>query len=183
MGFLTSFRSDNTTVWMHHMNANELHEKKIDENYTGMLRTVLKKSWKQYPKKQQLYGHLPFILKTIQARRIRHVGHCWRSKDELVTDILLWTPALEFASDRWPARTYLHQLCADTRCSLEDLKWTITDRGGWRVREWGKSYSAQSDDDILLIKQTRLLIFVCVFMSMCMFVWLCGKYFQVHTHR
>ncbi len=29
----------------------------------------------------------------IQARRTRHAGHCWRSKDEIVSDVLLWTPA------------------------------------------------------------------------------------------
>ena len=28
----------------------------------------------------------------IQVRWIRHAGHCWRSGDELVSDVLLWTP-------------------------------------------------------------------------------------------
>ena len=28
-------------------------------------------------------------MKTIQARRTRHAGHCWRSKDGLIRDILL----------------------------------------------------------------------------------------------
>ena len=46
-------------------------EKKLDGNYTRILRTVLNKSWKQHHKKQQLYGHLPLILKTIQIRRTR----------------------------------------------------------------------------------------------------------------
>ena len=31
-------------------------------------------------------------MKTIQVRRTRHAGHCWRSKDELISDVLLWTP-------------------------------------------------------------------------------------------
>ena len=34
-------------------------EKKLDGNYTRMLRAVLNKSWKQHPTKQQPYGHLP----------------------------------------------------------------------------------------------------------------------------
>ena len=42
--------------------------------------------------RRQLYGHLPPITKTIQVRRARHAGPCWRSKDELVSDVLLWTP-------------------------------------------------------------------------------------------
>ena len=67
-------------------------EKKLDGNYTRMLRAVLNKSWWQHPTRHQLYGHLPPITKTIQVRRTRHAGHCWRSKDELVSDVLLWTP-------------------------------------------------------------------------------------------
>ena len=66
-------------------------EKKLDGNYTRMLRAILNKSWRQHPTKQQLYGHLPPITKTLQVRRTRHAGHCWRSKDILISDILLWT--------------------------------------------------------------------------------------------
>ena len=47
-------------------------EKKIDGNYLRMLRSILNKSWRQHPTKQQLYGHLPPITKTIQVRRTRH---------------------------------------------------------------------------------------------------------------
>ena len=50
-------------------------EKKLDSNYTRMLRAILNKSWRQ---------HLPPITKTIQVRRTRHDGHCWRSRDELI---------------------------------------------------------------------------------------------------
>ena len=53
-------------------------KKKLDGNYTRMLPAILNKSWRQHSKKQQLYGHLPPISKTIQVRRTRHVGHCWR---------------------------------------------------------------------------------------------------------
>ena len=68
-------------------------EKKLDGNYTRMVRAALNRSWRQYPTEQQLYGHLPPITKTIQVRRIRHAGHCWRCKDELISDILRWTPS------------------------------------------------------------------------------------------
>ena len=43
-------------------------EKKLDGNYTRMLRAILNKSWRQHPTRHQLYGHLPPILKTIQVR-------------------------------------------------------------------------------------------------------------------
>ena len=83
-------------------------EKKLDGNYTRMLRAILNKSWQQHPTRHQLYGHLPPITKTIQARRIRHAGHCWRSKDELVSDVLLWTPVYGQSKAGRPARTYIH---------------------------------------------------------------------------
>ena len=80
-------------------------EKKLDGNYTRMLRAILNKSWQQHPTRHQLYGHLPLITKTIQVRRARHAGHCWRSRDELIRDVLLWTPTHGRAKAGRPART------------------------------------------------------------------------------
>ena len=106
----------------------------LDSNYTRMLRAILNKSWWQHPTKHQLYGHLPPIMKTIQARRTRHAGHCWRSKDELISDVLLWTPTYSQAKAGRPARTYIQQLCADTGCSPEELPEVMNDREKWRER-------------------------------------------------
>ena len=54
-------------------------EKKLDGNYTRMLRAISNKSWRQHPTRHQLYAHLPPITKTIQVRRTRHAGraHKW----------------------------------------------------------------------------------------------------------
>ena len=94
--------------------------------------SCIKKSWKQHPTKQQLYGYRPPISKTIQVRRIcwtllQKSGrtHKWRSP---------WTSSHGLASVGWPARTYLHQLCADTGCSLEDRLGVMDDRDEWRER-------------------------------------------------
>ena len=64
-------------------------EKRLNGNYTRMLWTILNKSRMQHLTEQQLYGHLPPSRKTIQVIRTRHAGHWWRSKDELISD-LLW---------------------------------------------------------------------------------------------
>ena len=108
-------------------------EKKLDGNYTRMLRAILNKSWRQHLTKHQLYGYLPPITKTIQVRRTRHAGHYWRSRDELISDVLLWTP--------WYGRAKAgHQLehtfssCVITGCSSEDLPEAMNDREGWRKR-------------------------------------------------
>ena len=107
-------------------------EKKLDGNYTRMLRTILNKSWRQHPTRHQLYGHLPPIMKTIQVRRTRHAGHCWRSRDELISDVLQWTPTYGLVKAGRPARTYIQQLCEDTGCSPEDLPEAMNDREKWR---------------------------------------------------
>ena len=109
-------------------------EKKLDGNYTRMLRAILNKSWRQHPTKHQLYGHLLPITKTIQVRRTRHAGHCWRIRDELIRDVLLWTPTHGRAKAGRPARTYIQQLCEDTGCCPEDLPRAMKDREEWRER-------------------------------------------------
>ena len=108
---------------------------RLDGNYTKMLRAILNKSWRQHHTRHQLYGHLPPITKTIQVRWTRHAGHCWRSRDELISDVPLWTPSYGRAKIGRPARTYIHQLCENTGCSLEDLPEAMNDREKWRERE------------------------------------------------
>ena len=86
------------------------------------------------PQEHQLYGHLPPIMKTIQVRRTRHAGHCWRSRDELIRNVLLWIPTHGRAKAGRPARTYIQQLCEDTGCCPEDLPRAMNDREEWRER-------------------------------------------------
>ena len=109
-------------------------EKKLDGNYTRMLRAILNKSWQQHPTRHQLYGHLPPIKKIIQVRRTRHAGHCWRTKDKLISDVLLWTPTHRWAKVGRPARTYIQQLWEDTGCSPEDQPEVMNDGEKWRER-------------------------------------------------
>ena len=122
-------------------------EKKLDGNYTRMLRAILNKSWRQHPTRHQLYGHLPPITKTIQVRWTRHAGHCWRSRDKLIRDVLLWTPTHGCAKAGQPARTYIQQLCEDRDVVLK------TCLGRWAIGRSGKRGSgisvlpARHDDD------------------------------------
>ena len=109
-------------------------EKKLDGNYTRLLRAILNKSRRQHPTRHQLYGHLPPITKIVQVRRARHAGHCWRSRDELISDVLLWTPTYGRAKAGRSARTYIQQLCEDTGCSPEDQPEAMNDREKWQER-------------------------------------------------
>ena len=102
--------------------------------FTNTLLATLNKSWRQHPTRHQLYGHLPPITKTIQVRRTRHAGHCWRSKDKLIRDVLLWNSTHGRAKAGWPARTYIQQLWEDTGCCPEDLPRAMNNREEWRER-------------------------------------------------
>ena len=48
-------------------------ERRLDGNYTRMLRAVLNKSWRQHPTRLQLYGHL-------------HKKYTSKNKDELISE-------------------------------------------------------------------------------------------------
>ena len=72
--------------------------------------------------------------KTFKIRRTSHAGHCWRSRDELMCNVLRWTPSHGWAKAGRPARTYILQLCEDTGCIPEDLPETMNYRERWRER-------------------------------------------------
>ena len=82
-------------------------EKKNNGRYTRMLRSILNMSRRQHPTKQQLYSHLIPITKTIKVRRTRHAGHCLKSKDRLIANVLPWTPSHGRAKAGRPARIYI----------------------------------------------------------------------------
>ena len=133
-------------------------EKKLDGNYTRMLRAILNKSFRQHPTKQQLYCHLPPITKTIKIRRTRHTGHCWRSRDELISDVLQWTPSHGRAKAGRLARTYNSSVpIRDLTLKTCRKQWTIG-RGGKRgsgisvLMVWHDDDDDDDDDDLSAIE-------------------------------
>ena len=74
------------------------------------------------------------ITKTIQIRQTRHARHCWKSKDELMSDVQRWTLSHSWTKVGRPVRTYVQQLCVDTGCILEDLMGAMDDRDRWRQK-------------------------------------------------
>ena len=110
--------------------AGEEARRQLHKNVASNLEQVLAAT----PTRLQLYGHLPPITKTIQVRRTRHAGHCWRNRDKLISDVLLWTSTHGRAKAGRPARTYIQQLCKDTGCCPEDLPEAMNNREKWRER-------------------------------------------------
>ena len=57
-----------------------------------------------------------------------------RSRDELIRDVLQWTPTYSREKAGRPVRTYIQQFCEDKECSPEDLPEAMNDREKWRQR-------------------------------------------------
>ena len=55
-------------------------------------------------------------------------------RDELISDVPLWTPLHSCAKAGRLARTYIQQLCKDTGCSPGDRSEAMNDREEWRER-------------------------------------------------
>ena len=80
-------------------------------------------------------GHNLTLFEWLWDRRTK--CESYELRDELISDVLLWTPTYGRAKAGRSARTYIQQLCEDTGCSPEDLPEAMNDREKWweRVRD------------------------------------------------
>ena len=118
----------------HIIHANKMHRKKVRwELYKNAiccfeqkLEATLHKIAGIQPPTYHLTNHPSKTNKTL----------C-ESKDEHISNVLLWTPTHGHTSVGQSEKTYTHHISADTGCSLEDLPGVIDDRDGWweRFRE------------------------------------------------
>ena len=145
MLFFPSSGHVDTAKWMHYMDANKTYGEKFWQQLHKNAASNIEQVQEPTPHK----AAVPPITKTIKFRRTRHARHCWRSGDELISDIPLWTPSHGRAKTRRPSRTFVQHVCTDTGCSFEDLseRWTIetgSERGSGRSK-----LAAWHHDDIL----------------------------------
>ena len=110
-------------------------ENKIDGAYTRMLRAALNVSWKEHLTNKELYGKTPKVTSSIREQRLRFTGHCWRSKKELICDVLIWLPKNGKRSRGRPAKTFVDQLVDDTECNVDELMNEMNDRDEWKLRD------------------------------------------------
>ena len=102
-----------------------------------MQRVVLNKSWRQHQIKQQLLGHQPPLTKTISVRRTRHPGHCWRGRDELISDFCEPLHMDEQRQDDQLEPIY------NSSVSIQDIV-RLTPRERWMIKTGGERGSERS---------------------------------------
>ena len=130
MGTLTSCRHV-STVRLHHLDFNEMLRQKA--------------RWELYKDSAYCFEKIqktaPYKIAFVQPITSHLTNHS--SKNKLINDVL-WTPTHGPISVGWLSKTYIHQLCADIRCHLEDFLSAMTDKDGWQERERAKRIHAIS---------------------------------------
>ena len=100
------------------------------QGQTTLCATGLRVGWVRNSQHRKIVSLSPHDEKPFNSKK----WICWRSRDELISDVLLWTPTHGRAKAGRPARTYIQQLCEDTGCCPEDLPEAMNDREKWRER-------------------------------------------------
>ena len=103
-------------------------EKRLDGVYTKLLRAALNISWKAHVTNKNLYGNLTPITVVLRQRRLRFIGHCWRSKAEVIQRLILWEPQHGNRKRGRPKITYIDQLERDTGIMRGNLGRAMEDR-------------------------------------------------------
>ena len=107
-------------------------EKRLDGNYTRLLRLTQNISWKEHKTNKYVYGELDQISNVVRKRRLRFIGHCWRGEQQTLQQLLLWEPTHGNRGRGRPCKTYLDQLYNDTNMEREELATAMQDRVKWR---------------------------------------------------
>ena len=105
-------------------------EKKLDGNYTRMLRASPGSNTPQSTNYTATCLLSRKLSKLDEPGTQDTAGGAGTSS----CDVLLWTPTYGRAKAGRPTRTYIQQLCEDTGCSPEDMPESMNDREKWRKR-------------------------------------------------
>ena len=110
-------------------------ERSLDGCYTRMLRAALNISWQSFVPIEELYGTLPRISDKVAWRRLGLAGHCFRHKELLAGELVLWEPTHGRRGRGRPSATFIDTLKRDlgTDDKLK-LEVCMTNQEDWRAR-------------------------------------------------
>ena len=121
MRILLIFSSVSTSVLLHYLvKQNALRKSQIGTTQECWMLSRTNPGSSPINKQQQ-YGYLLPITWTIQIRQTRHVGYCWWSQNELISEVLQRNLSHEHTRGSQVAKRYIFQFCADIICCRENL--------------------------------------------------------------
>ena len=127
MRIIPSYGCVSTTVGMHHLDSNKMLREKVKEGIQKNAMCCLEQILEATPLKTAVVPPLSLHLINHSSKMNKT---CWRSKDELISDVLLLTFTYGCARVGQPAKTSIHQLCENTGYILEDLPRVMDNRDG-----------------------------------------------------
>ena len=102
-----------------------------------MLRVMKNVTWSKRITNAVLDVGLPRISTTIRERRISFSGHCWRSEDEVVSDLVFGERKRVKRIVGGQACTFVDLLESDSGVPRDCLPAAMDDRVGWRKKTMG----------------------------------------------
>ena len=121
---LTRCSHVSTTVWLHNLDSNKTLGEKAWWELHKNAASCFKQISEVAPHKTAVA--CPFNSHhTSHPNKKRHSGYCWISKDELISGIFLWTPTHGYTSFSQSAKPYIHQLCVNPECCLQNFSPSI----------------------------------------------------------
>ena len=75
-----------------------------------------KKKWRNHLTNKYLYGNIPMASASIKEQRLRFCGNSWGSKNELVSEVLLWEPTHGRRKPGRSPKSYITQLIENSDC-------------------------------------------------------------------
>ena len=122
--FFPSSGCVNTDIWMDYVDAGK--------SLTAITRECYELYWTSPGGNTDKTAAVPPVTRTILIRRARLARHYRKNMDDLISDVLQWTPSHGREKFGRLARTYPQQLSADMRWSLKDLPEAMDDKDEWR---------------------------------------------------
>ena len=114
----------------------ETLEKKLDGAYTRMLRYIKNINWQDRVPNTTLYEKFAPISARLRERRLKFVGHVYRSRQtapQPATDLLFWKPTAKFCSGKGRKLTYRDLILKDLDIEdPEDIRDIFLDRDKWK---------------------------------------------------
>ena len=103
---------------------------RLDGTYTRLLMRVQNISWREHKTKAEIYGDIPPISSVVACRRTRFAGHCFRAKDQIISDVIsLRLPCPN--RGRRPLN-YIDCIARDIGHDVADMQTLMLDRDIWQ---------------------------------------------------
>ena len=104
-------------------------EKQLDGVYTRLFMRAQNLSRKDHHTLADIYGNITPISRRLASRRHRYVGHYFRDKSQIISDLILWKLQLHRKGKR--LLNYIDAIFRDTNIGHEELLTAVSDRTYW----------------------------------------------------